>query len=95
MSVLEAMAHGLPIVASEVGGVPEIIDHDGNGLLVPAGDVAALAAAIHRVATDPVLRRRLGDAGRERVSTAFSLSTMVRNYDEVYDGALARGSTRR
>ena len=94
MSVLEAMAHGLPIVATQVGGVPEIIDHDGNGLLVPAGDVAALAAAIHRVATDPALRRRLGDAGRERVSTAFSLSTMVRNYDEVYDGALA-GSTGR
>ena len=95
LSILEAMAHGLPIVASQVGGVPEIIDHDGNGLLVPAGDSAALAAAIRRVVTDPMLRRRLGDAARERANTAFSLSTMVRNYDQVYDGAVAGRRPRR
>ena len=95
LSILEAMAHGLPIVASNVGGVPEIIQHDINGLLVPAGDHVALAAAIRRVAADPVLRRRLGNAARERANTTFSLSTMVRKYDQVYDEALARRTVRR
>ena len=90
LSILEAMAHGLPIVASNVGGIPEIIQHDINGLLVPAGDHAALSAAIRRVATDPVLRCRLGDAARERANVTFSLSTMVGKYDQVYDEALGR-----
>ncbi len=95
LSILEAMAHGLPIIASNVGGVPEIIQHDINGLLVPAGDDAALSAAIRRVTTDPALRRRLGDAARERANTTFSLSTMVHKYDQVYDEALARRIVRR
>ena len=95
MSILEAMAHGLPIIVSNVGGVPEVIQHDINGLLVPAGDHAALAAAIRRVVADDGLRRRLGDAARERANTAFSLSTMVQKYDQVYDDALAGGSARR
>jgi L-malate glycosyltransferase len=95
LSILEAMGHGLPIVASHVGGVPEIIQDDINGLLVPAGDHAALAAAIRRVATDPVLRRRLGDAARERASVTFSLPAMVRKYDQVYDEALADRTVRR
>ena len=95
MSILEAMAHGLPIVASGVGGVPEIIDDDGNGLLVPAGDATALAAAIRRVAADPLLRRRLGDAALQRANTTLSLSTMVRNYEHVYDRALTGAGVRR
>lgn len=94
MSILEAMAHGLPIIASNVGGVPEIIDHDVNGLLVPAGDDRALASAMHQVAIDPALRRRLGDAARERANRAFSLSTMVNKYDDVYDEALAGRNVR-
>lgn len=89
LSILEAMAHGLAIVASDVGGIPEIIQQGINGLLVPPGDDAALAAAIRRVTIDPALRRRLGDAARERASTTFSLSAMVDKYDQVYDDALA------
>jgi glycosyltransferase involved in cell wall biosynthesis len=95
LSILEAMAHSLPIVASNVGGVPEIIQDGINGLLVPAGDDVALASAIRRVTVDSVLRRRLGDAARERADTTFSLSTMVQKYDEVYDAAVIGRNGRR
>jgi glycosyltransferase involved in cell wall biosynthesis len=95
LSILEAMAHGLPVIASNVGGIPEIIQHDINGLLFPAGDDAALSAAIRRLATDPALRRRLGNAARERANVTFSLATMVGKYDQVYDEALAGRTVRR
>ena len=88
MAILEAMAHGLPIVASNVGGIPEIIDDEREGLLFPAGDATALALAIRRLASDPFLRRRLGDAARQRVSAQFSLNAMVRKYDDVYADAM-------
>lgn len=65
-SVLDAMAAGLPVVATEVGGVPEIVRHEVNGLLVPARDPEALAAAIARLAQDPGARARMGAKGRER-----------------------------
>lgn len=68
LSVLEAMSIGVPVVASDHGGAPEVLH--GTGLLVPPGDGAALAAAITRLLEDRDLRRRLGAAGRERVSTA-------------------------
>jgi len=89
LSVLEAMAHGVPIVASDVGGIPEIIDHDIHGLLVPPGDPNALAAAIRRLVDDPALRRRLGETARARANGEFSLSTTIRNYDRLYQRAIA------
>ena len=90
LSVLEAMAHGLPIVASRVGGIPELIGHNEQGILVPPGDSGALAAAIQSLADDPLLRRRLGDAARARAGGEFSLSTTVRNYDRLYRRAMSR-----
>ena len=63
-AVLEAMLLGLPVVASEVGGIPELIRHGETGLLVPPGDAAALAVALARLAEDPDLRRGLGAAAR-------------------------------
>lgn len=90
LSVLEAMAHGLPIVASNVGGIPELIDHDKEGLLIPPADPTALAAAIQRLAGDPALRQRLGEAARARAGGEFSLSTTVRNYDRLYRQAISR-----
>jgi len=63
-SVLDAMAAGLPVVATEVGGVPEIVRHEATGLLVRPRDPAALAAAMARLAEDPPLRARLGAGGR-------------------------------
>jgi len=63
---LEAGAHGLPVVAHDIGGVPEAVVHGETGLLVPPGDTAGLTAAFARLITDPALRRRLGEAGRAR-----------------------------
>jgi glycosyltransferase involved in cell wall biosynthesis len=90
LSVLEAMAHGLPVVASRVGGIPELIEHDEHGLLVPPGDPIALADAIRRLSDDPSLRRRLGDAARLRARGQFSLSNTLRKYDLLYHRAISQ-----
>lgn len=84
MSLLEAMSWGLPVVATAVGGMPEIVTHEVNGLLVAPGDIDALAAAIARLMGDPGLRERLGSAAREAVATRFSLNTAVERLIEVY-----------
>ena len=74
ISVLEAMAAGLPVVASAVGGIPEIVVDGETGLLVPAGvDPAPLAAAIAELLADPERRRQMGEAGRRRVEERFDL----------------------
>jgi glycosyltransferase involved in cell wall biosynthesis len=72
LCVLEAMAHGRPVVATAVGGIPELIEDGVTGLLVAPGDVAGLRASLERLLADPVLRRRLGRAARERVSALCS-----------------------
>jgi glycosyltransferase involved in cell wall biosynthesis len=69
--VLEAMAMRTPVVASRVGGIPEAVQDNINGLLVPCGDADALAAALGRVLADPALARRIGAAGRKRVEDEF------------------------
>lgn len=87
MSLLEAMAAGLPVVASAVGGVPELVGD--TGLLVPPRDDAALAAAIRRLVEDPTLRRQLGAAGRARVETEFSLASFRSAHLALYERLLA------
>jgi glycosyltransferase involved in cell wall biosynthesis len=90
LSVLEAMAAGLPVVASAVGGVPESVADGATGLLVPPGDAAALAAALEQLLADSALRRRLGAAGRERVRARFDLAELQRAHLELYARELAR-----
>jgi glycosyltransferase involved in cell wall biosynthesis len=90
ISILEAMAAGLPVVASDVGGVRELVADGATGLLVPAGDPDALAAALQRLLADPALRRRLGAAGRERVAERFTLSALRTAHLELYARELAR-----
>lgn len=79
ISVLEAMAFGKPVVASSVGGVPEIIEHGRNGYLVPPGDATALASAINYLIENPHQRSVFGQKGRERVLTCFSAERMVQD----------------
>jgi glycosyltransferase involved in cell wall biosynthesis len=80
---LEAMAAGKPVIASRVGGVPEIVLEDETGLLVPAGDVNALADALKRLAPDRELRARMGAAG-ERRAQEFSWPAIADQYVQIY-----------
>jgi glycosyltransferase involved in cell wall biosynthesis len=75
-SIIEAMAHGLPVVASDVGGIPDVLDAD-SGILVPPGDAAALAEALLRLARDAGLRARMGKAARARYLRLFSPSAVL------------------
>jgi glycosyltransferase involved in cell wall biosynthesis len=70
-SIIEAMAHGLPVIASDVGGIPDLLDED-SGIIVPPGDGAALAGALVRLARDAELRTRMGRAARARYQRLFS-----------------------
>jgi glycosyltransferase involved in cell wall biosynthesis len=94
MAVLEAAALGVPVVASAVGGIPELVDDGRTGLLVPPGDAAALAGALTRLVEDPAAAARLGAAGwarvRERHDPARHVGALVELYGEVRAAAPAR-----
>lgn len=81
VSLMEAMSFGIPVIATETGGIPELLG-DGAGLLVPPKDPEALAEAIARLATDPDLRRTLGERGRKRVEEGFSVEAVARRLAE-------------
>jgi glycosyltransferase involved in cell wall biosynthesis len=85
-SIVEAMAHGLPIITTNVGGSPDLLTPD-VGILVSPGDSAALAGAMQRLASDPVLRKRMGQAARQRYLKLFApeavLSMLVSTYSRV------------
>jgi glycosyltransferase involved in cell wall biosynthesis len=92
ISVLEAMAAGLPVVASDVGGVPELLD--GHGFLVAPGDADALAALLRRLVEDGELRSQQGLLARRAAETTFDLSRFHRAYLDLYAGELARAGIR-
>ena len=84
MTVLEAMAAGLPIVASQVGGVPAAVENGVTGWLVPAGAPLALAQALKFVAQDKHAAHEMGQAGRKKLEREFSVSHTAARYEEVY-----------
>jgi glycosyltransferase involved in cell wall biosynthesis len=88
-ALLEAMATGLPCVASAVGGCRDVITHGETGLLVPAGDAAAFQAALETLVQSAALRERLGAAAREAAAARFGLETMVDRYEACYRAVLA------
>jgi glycosyltransferase involved in cell wall biosynthesis len=88
MVLLEAMAHGRPVVASRVGGIPSMVEDGHTGILVEPGNPAALRAAIERLLDDPDSRRRLGEAGREKVAELCSWDRVVDDTLAAYEDAL-------
>ena len=94
-TVLEAMASGLPIVATSVGGNPELVEHGVSGHLIPAQDVSALASALLGYVRDSDLRRSHGSAARRRAVDQFSLERMATEYANLYlsvmDRSVGRG----
>ena len=83
-ALLEAMAMGLPVVATAVGGTPEVIGDGQTGLLVATDDPSAIAAAITRLLDDPATAARLGAAARQTVEEKFGAKSMVRQLEAVY-----------
>jgi glycosyltransferase involved in cell wall biosynthesis len=87
--VIEAMAARLPVVATHVGGIPEIVEHGRNGLLVPAGDDEALAAALIETIERPAQAAALGEAARQTVAGRYSFERMVHEFEALYEQELA------
>jgi glycosyltransferase involved in cell wall biosynthesis len=88
VSAIEALAAGRPVVATRVGGVPDVVREGEDGFLVDPGDVDALADRLARLAADPELRERLGAAGRARVIPRYSVERLVDNVDRLYRSLL-------
>ncbi|HHY39275.1 MAG TPA: glycosyltransferase [Clostridia bacterium] len=88
-SLLEAMALGLPVVASEVGGVPEVVKDGENGFLVEPGNEEDLSDKIIRLLESPHVRQAMGQAGRETIKSRFNVEIMARRVAELYRSVLA------
>jgi glycosyltransferase involved in cell wall biosynthesis len=84
VSLLEAMAAGAPVVAAAVGGIPDVVQHGANGLLVTPGDPASLAAAIARLLDDRALAARLGAAARDTVARHYTIGQAIKRLDRLY-----------
>ena len=89
-TILEAMATGLPVVATRTGGNPELVQEGVTGMLTPVGDHQALAGALGAYLSDPLLRALHGSAGRQRATDEFSLERMVGKYRDLYMSVLDR-----
>ncbi|MFQ5884127.1 MAG: glycosyltransferase, partial [Thermoplasmata archaeon] len=90
-ALMEAMASGLPPIASAVGGNPEAIEDGVDGILAKVGDVEDLAIKMEGLSTDDALRMRMAEAAREKVKREFSLEIMTHRYVDIYE-SLARKS---
>jgi len=88
--LVEAMAVGLPVVATKVGGVPDVVVDGETGILVPSENSKVLAGAIMRLLKDENMRRRMGEAGRRRVNPAFGVEAMVGKIANVYEELIKR-----
>jgi len=90
-SIVEAMAHGVPVIASEVGGIPDMLDAH-SGIIVPPGDTTALADAMLMLARDPQLRVDMGIAARERYQKFFAPNVVMPLMLKTYESVAANGN---
>ena len=90
LAVLEAMAAGIPVIATAVGGVPELFESGLSGLLVPPGDTTALSAALERIYHDPALRRTMGANALRRAEERFDISVAALAYAQLYESLLSQ-----
>ncbi|HEV8385528.1 MAG TPA: glycosyltransferase [Candidatus Acidoferrales bacterium] len=89
-AILEAMVMGRPVVATRVGGVPELVEDEKTGFLVPPGDASAMAKRIQQLLHDSALRRSMGDAGRLRAQRDFSPQRVQESLESLYDELLRK-----
>lgn len=95
LTLIEAMGAGIPIVSTDVGGIPEVIEHGVSGLLAPAGDAGTLAAHLKSLWQNPEQRSQLAENGCQRAVERFSLEQMHRQYVDVYEQVLGRATPSR
>jgi glycosyltransferase involved in cell wall biosynthesis len=93
LSVLEAMAAGLPVISTAVGGVPELVQHGATGLLVPAGDACSLAEAIAQLGCDPARRAAMGNTARQTARERFDVRVMSLAYATLYQQLLCSSTS--
>jgi N-acetyl-alpha-D-glucosaminyl L-malate synthase BshA len=88
LSALEAMACGVPVVGSDAGGLPEVVQHAETGFLLPVGDVEGMAARTLEILKDDERRREMGHAGRRRAASLFGADRIVSQYEQYYEKVL-------
>lgn len=88
MSILEAMSASKPIVATNVGEAVHMIQHGSSGFLVPPKDIEGMASSLQILATDPLMRLQMGMSGKALVQKAFTVSSMVKQYESLYESIL-------
>ncbi len=81
MTLLEAMSCGLPVIASDIGGIPELVEHEINGLLVAPGDVPAMVDAIDRMARSSPFRTRCSQINRKKILDRFTWTQIAKQYE--------------
>jgi glycosyltransferase involved in cell wall biosynthesis len=90
VTAIEALASGCPVVATRVGGVPDVVRDGEEGILVEPGDEEGLADALHRLAAVPEIRARMGEAGRGRMLERYAVGRLIDDVDRLYRGLLER-----
>lgn len=93
VTIIEALAAGRPVVATRVGGLPDVVDEGETGLLVRPGDTHAMAERLELLARDPELARRMGEEGRRRALSRYAVSRLVDDVDALYRALLAERTT--